>query len=220
MRKKKWAQPELDACEYFIGAPETLKGKWKEHFEKEQPIYLELGCGKSPFLASMGLLHEDVNFIGIDISSNVLAVARRNISASYEEAGKEKVSNVLLTAYNIERIENILGDTDVVSRIYINFCNPWPKAKHNKRRLTYTRFLQKYKLFLEKGGEIWFKTDDDGLFEDSLEYFKEEKFELIKKTYDLHAEENWGENVQTEHEMMFSAQNIKIKGAVFKYNGE
>jgi len=66
MRKKKWARPELAACEYFIDEPETLKGKWNKSFEKTQPVYLELGCGKSPFLAKMGLLHEDINFIGID----------------------------------------------------------------------------------------------------------------------------------------------------------
>ena len=218
MRKKKWARPELAACEYFIDEPEKIKGQWKNGFEKEQPLFLELGCGKSPFLAKMGLLHRDINFIGIDMISDVLGVARRNISKSYEEAGIEKVDNIFLSAYNIERIENIFDENDVIERIYINFCNPWPKDRHHKRRLTYNTFLRKYKVFLKNGGEIHFKTDDDELFEDSLIYFEEEKLELIKKSYDVHADESWGENVETEHEMMFSSQGIKIKGAILRYN--
>lgn len=219
IRKKKWARSELAACNYFIDEPEALRGMWRERFTKALPIYLELGCGKSPFLAQMGLLHRDINFIGIDISSDILGVARRNISKTYESEGVN-VENMLLTAYNIEQINKIFDETDIISRIYINFCNPWPKDKHKKRRLTYVKFLKSYKVFLENGGEIWFKTDDNGLFEDSLSYFEEEGFELIKKTYNLHEDKTWGENVQTEHEIMFSAQGIKIKGAVFRYKGE
>lgn len=215
MRKKAFARPELEVCPFFVKAPEEFIGKWNESFRKRQPIYLELGCGKSPFLASMGTLHPEINFIGIDISSDVLGVARRNIVKAYEEAGRD-VDNILLTAYNIERIEKIMNNNDTIDRIYINFCNPWPKAKHNKRRLTYPRFLSMYKKFLKHDGEIWFKTDDDGLFEDSLQYFESEGFNLQRKTYDLHNEKDWPENVLTEHEIMFSEKNINIKAAIFK----
>ena len=114
----------------------------------------------------------------------------------------------------MELIDNVFGDGDKIDRIYINFCNPWPKAKHNKRRLTHTRQLEKYKTFLKENGEIYFKTDDDELFEASLEYFKEAGFKIDKITYDLHKEAIFEENIETEHEKMFSAEGIKIQALI------
>ena len=215
MRKKAWARPELDICPFFIKNPEEYRGNWHSHFLKEQPVWLELGCGKSPFLAQMGLLHPEINFIGVDISLDILGVARRNISSAYQQAGKE-VDNILLSAFNIERIDTIMSSADQVERIYINFCNPWPKKKHQKRRLTYPGLLDKYKEFLAEDGEIWLKTDDDGLFDDSLLYFQDRGFTLLRKTRDLHRETDWPENIQTEHELMFSSQGIPIKGAIYR----
>jgi len=110
----------------------------------------------------------------------------------------------------------MLDEKDVIERIYINFCNPWPKDRHKKRRLTHTRQLQKYKKFLKSGAEIWFKTDDDELFEESLEYFKECNLEIKYITYDLHASGFEG-NVSTEHEEMFTAQGIKTKFLIAEY---
>ena len=133
----------------------------------------------------------------------------------YIELGCGK-GNVILTRFDIERILLILNEQDNVDRIYINFCNPWPKGKHRKKRLTHTRQLEKYKVFLNKEhGEIHFKTDDDALFESSLIYFEESGFEIIRKTYDLHSENDW-ENVETEHEKMFTEQGIKIKALIAK----
>ena len=100
-----------------------------------------------------------------------------------------KVDNLTLIRYDIERINNIINIEDNVQRIYINFCNPWPKSKHKKKRLTHTKQLEHYKEFLKQGSEIYFKTDDDGLFEDSLQYFINSGFEIIEKTYDLHKED-------------------------------
>ena len=99
-------------------------------------------------------------------------------------------------------------------RIYINFCNPWPKGKHRKKRLTHTRQLEKYKQFLAPKGEIYFKTDDDDLFNSSLLYFEESGFEIITKTYDLHKYLIFENNIETEHEKMFSEQGIKIKALI------
>ena len=124
-------------------------------------------------------------------------------------------NNIILVAYDIERILDVFSEEDKIDRIYINFCNPWPRPKHRKKRLTHTRQLEKYKVFLKPNAQIYFKTDDDALFADSLIYFKEAGFELIKKTEDLHAENFW-HNVCTEHEEMFSRQGIKIKAAIFK----
>ena len=110
----------------------------------------------------------------------------------------------------------ILSEEDKIDRIYINFCNPWPKGKHRKKRLTHTRQLEKYKVFLKEDGEIYFKTDDDDLFNSSLKYFEETGFKIIKKTYDLHSKPNFWYNIETEHEKMFSEQGIKIKAIIAK----
>ena len=101
-------------------------------------------------------------------------------------------------------------------RIYINFCNPWPKGKHRKKRLTHTRQLEKYKTFLAEHGEIYFKTDDDNLFEESIHYFENAGFKIEKLTRDLQKEPDFWENIETEHEKMFSEQGIKIKALIAK----
>ena len=123
---------------------------------------------------------------------------------------------MFLIRANAERILDVFGEEDKVDRIYINFCNPWPKSKHNKRRLTHTRQLENYKKFLTGNGQIYFKTDDDELFEASLEYFENSGFENIVKTYDLHIEPIFGENIETEHEKMFTEAGIKIKAGIWQ----
>ena len=210
MRKKPWARPELESCEFFIINPKENKGKWIETFKnKENPIYLELGCGKGTFMAVHGSENPNINYIAIDIKDEVLGLAKRNIEKAFEERNRE-VDNVKLMAQEIGLINEMLGDGDSIDRIYINFCNPWPKEKHKKRRLTHTRQLNQYRNFLGDNGEIYFKTDDDELFEESLEYFKESKFTIKYITYDLHNSDFEG-NVETEHERMFTEQGIKTK---------
>lgn len=209
MRKKPWARPELESCDFFVINPKEYKGKWKMFFKREQPIYLELGCGKGTFMAVHSSENPDINYIAIDIKDEVLGLAKRNIEKAFEEKGRV-VDNVKLMAQEIGLINEMLGADDLVSRIYINFCNPWPKEKHKKRRLTHTRQLEQYKVFLKDEGEIYFKTDDDELFEESLEYFKEAKFKIKYITYDLHNSDFDG-NVETEHEKMFTEKGIKTK---------
>ena len=154
-----------------------------------------------------------INYLAIDIKSEVLGLAKRNVEKEYLEA-KRGIDNVLLTAYEIELIQNILNKKDLVERIYINFCNPWPKARHNKKRLTHPKQLEKYKIFLKPGGEIYFKTDDIHLFEASIKYFEECGFEITKKTYNLHEDLIWENNIETEHEKMFEDQGIKTKALI------
>ncbi|MDU3350852.1 MAG: tRNA (guanosine(46)-N7)-methyltransferase TrmB, partial [Clostridium sp.] len=185
------------------------KGKWKQSFVNDNPIYLELGCGKGTFIAVHGSENEDINYIAIDIKDEVLVLAKRNIEKAYEDKNKE-INNLKLMAQEIALINDIFSEEDVVDRIYINFCNPWPKERHKKRRLTHTRQLENYKNFLAEDGEIYFKTDDDELFDESIEYFKEAGFNIEYITYDLHKSDFVG-NVRTEHENMFSEQGIKIK---------
>ncbi|AOR22980.1 tRNA (guanosine(46)-N7)-methyltransferase TrmB [Clostridium taeniosporum] len=209
MRKKPWARPELESCDFFIINPKENKGKWRKVFNNDNPIYLELGCGKGVFTAVHGSEHGNINYIAIDIKDEVLGLAKRNIEKEYKEKNKE-LNNIKLMAQEIGLINEMLDENDTISRIFINFCNPWPKKKHKKRRLTHTRQLNQYRNFLRENGEIWFKTDDDELFEESLEYFKESKFRIEYITYDLHNSGFEG-NVETEHERMFTEQGIKTK---------
>lgn len=209
IRKKKWAQPELDACNFFVGNPTEMKGKWQSLFKNTNPIELEVGCGKGTFVAKKALTNPDTNFIAVDIKSDMLGVARRNIVKLFEEEGKTP-ENVMLTAYNVDKLFDIISPEDNIGRLYINFCNPWPRGKHNKRRLTHTTKLEIYKSLLRDGFEVRFKTDNDELFEDSLQYFEECGFEITYKTYDLHRSEV-KDNIVTEHEKMFSDEGILIK---------
>ena len=209
IRKKKWAQPELDACDFYVNNPEELRGKWADFFCEKKPLELEVGCGKGTFVAEKALRNPDVNFIAMDIKSDMLGVGRRNIVRRFEEEGRE-VKNVALVAFNVEQIFKVISEDDKIDKIYINFCNPWPRGKHNKRRLTHPTMLELYKSFLKKGGEIHFKTDNDELFEDSLGYFTESGFELLRVERDLHRSDIEG-NIVTEHEKMFSEEGILIK---------
>ncbi len=212
IRKKKWAEPELAQCSFYIPEPRDFKGKWKSFFNNDNPIMLEVGCGKCSFAAQMALSHPDINFIAVDIKLDMLGVGRRNIVSLF---GDREVGNIALVRYNVEQLGDILSKDDDIQRIYINFCNPWPREKHKKRRLTHPRKLKLYRELLDDGLQIHFKTDDDGLFEDSLEYFREENFSLSSVTYDLHQSDIDPETTpMTEHEKMFSDEGIKIKYCV------
>ncbi len=173
---------------------------------------LELGCGKGAYAAAMAAAHPEINYLAVDYLSDVLVLAKRRVEEAYAAAGRP-VDNCRLTALNIQWIDADLGPEDVVERIHINFCNPWPKFGHKKRRLTHPRQLQHYRAFLRDGGEVWFKTDDDGLYRESLEYFAQCGFSLRYQTLDLHAQEpSW--NLRTEYEERFSAQGVPIEALI------
>ena len=216
IRYKKWARTELEASSFYVDNPEELRGKWKNLFKNpDLPLNLELGCGKGQFISKLASENLDQNYIAIDLVDAMLGLAKRNVEQAYKEKNIEP-ENIILTRFDIDRILLILSEDDKIDRIYINFCNPWPKGKHRKKRLTHTRQLEKYKTFLKEDGEIYFKTDDDDLFNSSLKYFEETGFKIIKKTYDLHGEPDFWYNIETEHEKMFSEQGIKIKAVIAK----
>lgn len=216
MRKKAWARPELAACPYYIDQPEQYKGRWGSWFARNNPVHLELGCGKGVFLQQLAPLHPQINYIGVDQSPDVLGVARRNLEQAYGEQGRP-VDNVALTAHYIEEMPKIVDLQDRVERIYINFCNPWPRVRHHKRRMTHPRQLELYKSFLADGAEIHFKTDDTDLYRATLRYFQESGFALLRSTENLTQEQEWPESPSTEHEQMFLARGIPIKAAVVRW---
>lgn len=209
MRRKKWARPELAVCPFYIENAAEYKGKWNSVFENDDPIYAELGCGKGRFVVQAAQHYPDINWLAMDIKSEMLAVARRTIAAECEEKQIE-LKNIRLVSQNIENILPSFGENDRIDRIYINFCNPWPRKRHKKRRLTHTRQLMQYRTFLKDGGEIHFKTDDDELFEESLPYFEHSGFSVKYITRDLH-NSDYSPNFETEHEKIFSDEGIKIK---------
>lgn len=215
IRRKTWARPELHSCNYYIQAPKALCGKWMDQFAKRQPIHLDLGCGKGVFLAQIAYNKTEVNYIGIDISMDILGVARRNIEETFKES---LPANLLIFNYNIECLGDVFTLSDGIDRIYINFCNPWPKARGHKKRLTHPCQLREYFKFLKPQGEIWFKTDDDDLYLATERYFKSMGLEIYFKTKKLTMDE-CAENVLTEHETMFSAQGIPIKAINARWNG-
>ena len=209
LRKKWWARPELDASSMVVTKPTELKGKWREQFGNNNPIYLELGCGRGKFISTRAAENSAINFIGVDLKDEVLIYALQKVVEA-------EVSNARLIPMNISWISDIFEENEV-DRIYINFCNPWPKERHNKRRLTHSKFLTEYKKFLKEGSEVWFKTDNTELFEDSFEYFKECGFEIIFSTYDLH-KSGFEENVVTEYEQKFTDLGMKTMFLIGKLN--
>lgn len=193
----------------------TWENGTKHLKEKISPCIQNFGCGKGSFIAKLAVQNPEINYLGIDIKSEVLGLAKRNIEKEYLKAQRE-IDNVLITAYEIEIIQNILNEKDLVDRIYINFCNPWPKPRHNKKRLTHIKQLEKYKVFLKPGGEIYFKTDDYDLYKATIKYLEETGFKIIKQTEDLHKEPIWENNIETEHEKMFEEQGITTKAVIAK----
>ncbi len=217
IRRKKWAATELENCKFYINDPNIFYNTWNKKFNNSNPIHIELGCGKGQFISKLASHNIDTNYIAVDMIEAMLGLSKRNIEKEYNEKNID-FSNIFLIRSNVEYISKVFGNEDKIDRIYINFCNPWPRGKHNKRRLTHPRQLEQYKLFMNENACIYFKTDDDALFEDSILYFKNSNFEIIKLTYDLASEDIFEGNIKTEHEMMFESQGIKIKALIAKLN--
>ncbi|NMA68469.1 MAG: tRNA (guanosine(46)-N7)-methyltransferase TrmB [Desulfitobacterium sp.] len=210
IRRRKWARPELEKDPKVIFQPQEYQGKWPELFKNQNPIHLELGCGQGEFISQCAENNPHLNFIAIDLYNEVLVQTLRKLN-------ENSLENVRLIPMNIRLINEIFAE-DEVAKIYINFCNPWPKRRHHIRRLTHPVFLEKYKKFLINKGEVCFKTDDDGLFQDSLKYFAESGFKELYKTFDLHSSSYAQNNIVTKYEEKFSSQGIKIKFGIFQNN--
>lgn len=196
VRKRKGAEEHLaNNPHYVILNPEDAKGRWHDVFGNDRPIHIEVGSGKGGFITGMALKNPDINYIGIDIQLSVLSYALDKVLAS-------EVPNVKLLRVDGSSLTNYFEDGEV-DMMYLNFSDPWPKTKHEKRRLTYKHFLDTYKRILPEHGEIHFKTDNRGLFEYSLASFSQYGMTLRQIWLDLHAS-NYEGNVMTEYEEKFS----------------
>ena len=208
MRKKKNLLPRMEACSSLLVAdPRALRGRWRELLPDARELRVELGCGKGRFTAETAAAEPDVLLIAVEKVPDAMVVAM-------ERAQAAGLHNVFFVDGDAACLPEFFAPGEV-DRIYINFCNPWTKRpKYAKRRLTHPRQLMQYREFLVDGGEIWFKTDDDALFEESLPYFDACGFELRYQTGDLHAA-GVTPNYVSEHEMKFTALGVPIKFARF-----
>lgn len=202
LRNKPWIKEKiLQYSDILVENPQELKGKWKEYFGNDKPIYIELGTGKGNFISKMALQNPEVNFIGFELQLGVIYYAVKKVS----ELG---LKNTALVKMNINDILEVFEEGEI-DRIYINFCDPWPKERHDKRRLTHHNYINKYKKLLKPKGEVHFKTDNKDLFEFSLEEFELSECPLKNVTYDLH-NSDFKDNVMTEYEEKFSSRGNPI----------
>ncbi len=178
--------------------PEKHHGKWKQLFNNENPIYIEVGMGKGDFIYGNAQAYPDINFIGIERYPSVLAAAVTKISKL------PVLENLRVIKYDASLLEEIfaLGE---VAKLFLNFSDPWPKSRHAKRRLTSPQFLDIYHLVLDKDAIIEFKTDNRLLFEYSLITFNQYPLHLEYVSLDLHNSAENETNIQTEYERKFSA---------------
>ena len=192
----------IAANEFIVHDPESLKGKWKELFGNENPIHIEIGMGKGKFLIQLASENPNINYIGIEKYSSVLIRA-------VEKRKEQELNNLWLIRFDAEYINDIFAENEI-SRIYLNFSDPWPKDRHAKRRLTSKEFLARYDKFLHPEGEVIFKTDNSELFAFSLEQVETADWKLRNYTYDLHHSEYAEGNVMTEYEERFSSMGNPI----------
>lgn len=202
LRHKPWAADYIKEHEgLMVLEPFEQKGKWQSLFDSEQPIGLEIGTGKGQFIANMAKQHPEMNFIGIEKAESIIVTAIQKVKDA-------DVSNVHLVHENAEDLRDMFAENEV-DTIFLNFSDPWPKVRHEKRRLTYKSFLEQYENVLKDGGKIVLKTDNRGLFEYSLTSFSQYGMKLEEVSLDLHTLED-DNNVMTEYEEKFSSKGQPI----------
>lgn len=195
---------EIIAKSPYVVPQEAWKpGKWFEIFGNGNPLHIEIGMGKGQFLYAMAKEHPDINYVGIEKYSSVLLRAVQKME-------QEPLENLRLIRMDAEDICNVFGKGEV-SRIYLNFSDPWPKDRHARRRLPSREFLQRYDQILSCGGQLEFKTDNRALFDFAVEELEPAGWRAQIVTYDLHGDEVLMKgNVMTEYEERFSAEGNPI----------
>ncbi|MED4583065.1 tRNA (guanosine(46)-N7)-methyltransferase TrmB [Brevibacillus choshinensis] len=196
------AESALREYPTFVDKPVSFKGRWRERFGNDNPIHVEIGCGKGRFINTLAERHPDVNFIAVELKAEV--VLRAVQRTEYRE-----IPNLAFVQFNAAVLTDLFADHEI-SRLFLNFSDPWPKSRHAKRRLTYASFLNTYRQVLKSDGEIHMKTDNEKLFEFSLNQFASERFQMHHITFDLHQSKLAADNVMTEYEERFSSRGQRI----------
>ena len=211
MRKKPNLIPRMERCAHVqIKNPQDYQGKWLSEINGYNELHIELGCGKGKFTVETAAANGDVLLVAVEKVPDAMVVGM-------ERACAQNIENVRFIDMDVLKMGEIFADGEV-DRIYLNFSDPWPRNRDIDRRLTAPGFLALYRKALKKGGEIHFKTDNDGLFEYSLMSFEKCGWALSEVTRDLH--ENGPCGIMTDYEAKFYEQGIKINRCVAVYAGE
>lgn len=212
VRKRKGAEELISSHpEYVVDQAHTFKGKWHKRFGNDHPIHIEIGMGKGQFITEMAKAHPEINYIGVEIQVSVVSFALDKVLG-------EELPNVQLLHVDGSSLTEYFADGEV-DRIYLNFSDPWPKKRHEKRRLTYKSFLAVDEQILKPAGEIHFKTDNQGLFEYSLASFSQYGMTILQVWLDLH-HSNYEGNIMTEYEEKFSSRGQRIYRVEARFNGK
>ncbi len=207
IRKKPNLIPRMERCAHVkIDDPAALKGEWKSNFPNYEQLWLEIGCGKGRFTAETAVQNPNCFLVAIEKVPDAMIMGM-------ERCFDRKLENVRFIDGDALALP-ILFDRSELDRIFLNFCDPWPKSRDAKHRLTSPGFLKIYEEILKPQGEIHFKTDNDALFEYSLDIFKEEGWRLSDVTRNLH--EHGIVGVMTDYESKFHEQGISINRLVAK----
>lgn len=205
MRKKKNLIPRMErASSCLIKDPYEMLGKWNELYPEAREMHVELGCGKGRFTLGIAQANPDVLFIAIEKVPDAMVIAMERVVA-------EGLTNVFFISVDANQLPYFFRPGEI-DRLYINFCDPWPTKRHAKRRLTHGNFLQLYRKVLKKNGEIHFKTDNQPLFEFSVEEIPHFGFTLSEVTRNLH--ENGPADIMSDYEYKFYTQGLPINRLV------
>jgi len=202
LRNVKGSRERIAADRFVVQHPEEYRGVWHTLFEKKCPLYLEIGTGKGRFITEMALKNPQNHYLGIEKFSSVLVRA-------LDKRQELEMDNLYFLRMDAEDIVSIFAQGEV-DGIYLNFSDPWPKDRHAKRRLTSSRFLERYYYILKPEGTVIFKTDNQELFDFSLEQARQAGWVILSSTRDLHHSPYVQENIMTEYEERFSAMGHPI----------
>ncbi|MFT8364017.1 MAG: tRNA (guanosine(46)-N7)-methyltransferase TrmB [Sporolactobacillus sp.] len=202
VRHKPWAEGKLaEYPQIVVANPKLCCGEWYEVFGREAPLHVEIGTGKGQFITAMAQKHPEFDFVGIELNASVIVTA-------LDKCLESAVTNLRLIHADAHLLTDFFAENEI-DFLYLNFCDPWPKKKHEKRRLTYSSFLAQYDYVLKADGVIQLKTDNQGFFEYSLESLSNYGMKLRDISLNLHeaADPN---NVPTEYEEKFAAKGQRI----------
>lgn len=202
LRHIKGAEETIAASPYVIQEPESCRGRWAEVFHNQNPIRIEVGMGKGKFLMELAQRHPEINYVGIERYSSVLL-------RGLQKREELDLSNIWFLCIDARQLAEVFEEGEV-ERIYLNFSDPWPKDRHAKRRLTSPEFMAVYDKILAADGQVEFKTDNEGLFDYSLESIPQAGWRIEASTRDLHHSPMAEGNVMTEYEEKFASKGNSI----------
>ena len=213
LRHKKNAETDILNSSLVINVGANGDTVRASFMDPTRPLHLELGMGKGKFIIELAKQNPDINYIGIERSATIVLkaiAACEPVAYRNGEFHEPQISNLQFMCENVENLESVFMPHSI-DKIYLNFSDPWPKKRHESRRLTHKKFLSLYEKLLKPGSLLEFKTDNVGLFDFSLEEIKNSNFKLLEYTYDLHSDEKLNkDNIMTEYEAKFSKLGNKI----------